>query len=192
MPTTSATLLLRLKQVDDQPAWERFVQIYTPLLFFWARSAGLKQSDAGDFVQELLVTLVQKLPEFNYEPIPGRDGRFRSWLRTVALNKWKDLQKRQRPAIVPPDDDAFSRLSLPDSAEEFWEREYDQHLVARALEVMKAEFQPTSWQACWETAVNGRKAADVAGELGISEGAVFVAKSKVLRRLREELAGMME
>lgn len=192
MYTTSATLLVRLRKLDDQPAWSLFVQLYTPLLYYWARKLGNSETDAAELVQELLVTLVQKLPEFQYEAQAGRSGRFRAWLRKVAVNKWRDLQKRKRPSALPPSDDAFADLAQPDDAEAIWEREYQQFLVARALEVMKAEFQPTTWQACWETAVKGRKASDVSRQLGISQGAVFVAKSKVLRRLREVLAGLWE
>ncbi len=86
MNTTSPTLLERLRRPDEQDAWGRFVQLYTPLLYTWARHFGLGEADAADLVQEVFTTLVVKLPEFRYEPGKG----FRNWLRTVILNKWRD------------------------------------------------------------------------------------------------------
>src|SRR5688572_30148894 len=90
MHTTSASLLERLRTPDREEAWPRFVRLYTPLLFYWARRAGLPQDDAADLVQDVLVVLVQKLPTFTYEP--GKT--FRGWLRTVALNKWRERCRR--------------------------------------------------------------------------------------------------
>ena len=87
---------------------------------------------------------------------------------------------------------AVADLADPDPAEAFWEAEYRQHLVGRALTLMQAEFQPATWKACWETVVAGRPAAEVAAELGIGVGAVYMAKSRVLSRLRHELAGLLD
>ena len=89
---------------------------------------------------------------------------------------------------------ADSLLNIPaeDGLEEFWNVEYQQHLVRKALEIMQAGFEPRTWQACWEHTVNDKTAAAVGQELSMSEGAVYVAKSRVLRRLRQELAGLLE
>ena len=186
MYTTSASLLERLGQPDPEPAWARFVELYMPLLLYWARQAGLQPQDAADLVQEVFVVLVQKLPAFSYD----QRRNFRGWLRTIALNKWRDFRRRGRVR-------AASGHGLPEVADEhaleaFWEAEHRQRLVARALEVMQAEFEPTTWKACWEFAVESRPAAAVAGELGISENAVYIAKCRVLRRLRQELDGLLE
>jgi RNA polymerase sigma-70 factor (ECF subfamily) len=188
MDTTSASLLERLKVQVDQRAWSRFVDLYTPMMYSWARQIGLQESDAADLVQEVFVLLVEKMPDFAYD----RHKSFRAWLRTVTLNKWRDRCRRRatRPPEVtgqPPPDVAEARLESS-----FSEVEYRQHLVARALELMQAEFQPTTWQACWEFVVVGRPAAEVARQLGISENAVHLAKGRVLRRLREELEGLLD
>src|SRR5262245_666931 len=90
---TPASLLERLKQPADQNAWARFVELYTPLLYYWARRAGLQEADAADLVQEVLGLLFQKLPEFAYDP--GRS--FRNWLRTVTLNKLRERRRRGSP-----------------------------------------------------------------------------------------------
>jgi RNA polymerase sigma-70 factor (ECF subfamily) len=188
MNTTSATLLERLRQPDEPDAWARFVKLYTPLLYFWARRLGLQDQDAGDLVQEMFVTLVQKLPEFRYD----RQKSFRSWLRTVMHNKWRDHARRPSVTVGGAPEAALSELAAPEDADAFGEAEYRRHLVQRALELMQTEFPPKMWKACWEHVVAGRSAAEVAAELGIAPGTVYVAKSKVMRRLREQLAGLLD
>jgi len=90
MATTSSSLLERLRQPEATEAWQRFVHLYTPLLYYWARGTGLPEHDAADLVQDVLVVLVQKLPEFRYDA--GQS--FRGWLRTITLNKWRERCRR--------------------------------------------------------------------------------------------------
>jgi RNA polymerase sigma-70 factor (ECF subfamily) len=181
-------LLQRLRRPGEQQAWARFVQLYTPLLFYWARRAGLQEPDAADLVQEVLLTLVEKLPEFTYDPARS----FRGWLRTLLLNKWRNRRRRRTEQSLAAAEDAEGVPLGPDVAEVFADAEYRQHLVGRALELMQTDFQPPTWRAFWECQVNGRPAAEVAAELGLSVGAVYVAKSRVLSRLRQELDGLMD
>jgi RNA polymerase sigma-70 factor (ECF subfamily) len=188
MFTTSVSLLDALRQPGEQEAWERFVDLYTPLLYYWACRAGLREPDAADLVQDVLLVLVQKLPEFHYD----RQGGFRSWLRTVTLNKWRDRRRQQAVRTAHRDAVDLAELPGPEDPEAFWETEYRQHLARRALELMRAEFQPTTWQACWEVVVSGRPGGEVAAELGISVDSVYAAKSRVLRRLRQLLAGLLD
>ena len=190
MHTTSVSLLARLRQPREPEAdWQRFVQLYTPLLFSWARKLGLPAPDAADLVQDVFVVLVQKLPEFDYD---RQKQNFRGWLRTVLFNKWRDLCRRHRGAPEVTRAGELPEVPLPDDAELFAEGEYRQHLVRRALELMQAEFQPTTWRACWEYLVRDRPAEEVARELGITVNAVYLAKSRVLTRLRQELDGLLE
>ena len=188
MDTTDASLLERLKLPVDQRAWSRFVDLYTPLIYSWGRQVGLQESDAADLVQEVFALLVQKMPDFAYD----HHKSFRSWLRTVTLNKWRD--RCRRLAVRPHELTGKQPPELAESQGEgsFSEVEYRQQLVARALELMQAEFQPTTWKACWEFVVAGRPAAEVARQLGISENAVHLAKGRVLRRLRKELEGLLD
>jgi RNA polymerase sigma-70 factor (ECF subfamily) len=188
MHTTSVSLLERLRRPTDAQAWARFVALYTPLLLYWARKAGLAQQDAADLVQDVFTLLVQKLPEFTYD----KGKSFRGWLRTVVLNKWRDRARRRSVPVVDAGEADLSELDVPDGLAEFWDAEHRQRLVARGLEIMQAEFQPTTWKACWEHVAQGRPAAEVAAELGISENAVYIARSRVLRRLREELDGLLD
>jgi RNA polymerase sigma-70 factor (ECF subfamily) len=187
MHTTPASLLHRLQQANEQADWERFVKLYTPLLCHWARQLGLAETDADDLVQDVFVLLVQRLPEFRYDP----NKRFRGWLWTVTLNKWRERHRRQPTAVSVGDRD-LDGLASPDGAAALDETEYQQYLVGRALQIMQAEFEPTTWKAFWESVSGGRPAAQVAAELGITENAVYLAKGRVLRQLREELRGLLD
>jgi RNA polymerase sigma-70 factor, ECF subfamily len=184
---TPASLLERLRHPAEHDAWDRFVRLYTPFIFSWGRNAGLQPADAADLVQEVLTALLQALPEFNYD----RHKSFRAWLRAVTLNRWRDrcrrLAVRSVEALPYPDE-----VPEPDDSSSFAEAEYRQKIVARAVEVMQSEFQTTTWKAFWEFVVQGRSAAEVARELKISDNAVHIAKSRVLRRLRQELRGLLD
>jgi RNA polymerase sigma-70 factor, ECF subfamily len=187
MDTTSASLLERLRQPNPQADWARFVELYTPFLLEWARRAGLQAQDAADLVQEVFVTALHEMPQFNYD----KNKSFRGWLRTVARRKWLNRQ-RARQKLPEVHEAALADVAGPADMEAFWEAEHHQRLTARALELMQAEFEPTTWKACWEFVVQSRPAADVATELGLSENAVYIAKWRVTRRLREELQGLLD
>jgi RNA polymerase sigma-70 factor (ECF subfamily) len=182
MNTTSMSLLDRLKQPAAQESWARFVNLYTPLLFYWARRLGLQDSDAADLVQDVFALLVKKLPQLNY----NADLSFRGWLRTVMYNQWRKQRAARMHTAA-----GLSGVAEPEPSD-LGEVEFRQQLTVRALQLMQAEFQPTTWRACWETVVCGRAGADVARELGISVNAVYLARSRVLRRLRQELKGMLD
>jgi RNA polymerase sigma-70 factor (ECF subfamily) len=188
MDTTSVSLLERLRQPAQQDAWTRFVDLYTPLIYYWARRAGLAPEEAADLVQDVLTVLVQKLPTFQYDPHQS----FRGWLRTVTLNKWRENRRRRGVALAEAGETALAGVECPLAEDAFWQVEYQQQLVGRALKLMQAEFQENTWKACWECVVEGKPAADVARELGLSVASVYAAKSRVLRRLREELAGLLD
>src|SRR5438874_4801834 len=172
MDPTSSSLLARVRRPADRDAWNRFVELYAPLLFAWARRLGLPPADAADLVQDVFLTLVRVMPSFRYDP--GRS--FRAWLKTVFLNRHRQLARRPAGAGLPAD--------VPESADDpLDEREYREYLVGRAVRLMEAQFEPATWKACWEVVVAGRPAADVAAELGLTVNAVYLAKSRVLRRL---------
>jgi RNA polymerase sigma-70 factor (ECF subfamily) len=187
MNTTPLSLLEQLRRPAPSEAWKRFVRLYTPLLYYWVRRLGLPAQDTADVVQEVFAAVVPRLPEFRYDPRKS----FRGWLWTVTLNKCRDLrrQARAQPAAGPT---GLSDLDSPDSAREVDEAEYRHYLVKRAVELMQREFQPATWRAFWECQVNERPAAEVAAELGMSVAAAYAAKSRVLRRLRQELAGLLD
>jgi RNA polymerase sigma-70 factor (ECF subfamily) len=184
---TSASLLEQLRQAPGPESWSRFVRLYTPLLFYWARRLGLREADAADLVQEVFAVLVQKLPTFRYD----QHRSFRSWLRTVLLNKWRNSLRRASGARTAGPH-GLSQVADSEDPEALVEAEYRQHLLSNAFDLMQREFSVKTWKACWEHVVVGRPAAEVAAELGIVTGAVYVAKARVLARLRQELAGLLE
>ncbi|OAI53035.1 hypothetical protein AYO44_16330, partial [Planctomycetaceae bacterium SCGC AG-212-F19] len=154
METTSTSLLQRLRAPVDQEAWERFVTLYTPLMNHWARRLGLAGQDSDDLVQDVFTLLVRKMPEFRYD----RRHSFRGWLWTVTLNKWRERRRPKEPATTANGTDALNDLAAPDDPRALEKTEYHQYLVGRALKLMQAEFQPTTWQACWELVVAGKPA----------------------------------
>ena len=186
MDTTSASLLERLRVSGDQEAWSKLVDLYSPLLLFWARKAGLARADAEDLVQEVFAVLVRKLPQFQYD----RGRGFRNWLRTITLNKWRDVCRRRARRAGLSDEPLGDVVEPP--PEDLTDAEYRAQLVARALELIESDFEPTTWRAFQQTAVLGRVPAEVAAELGVTRNVVYLARCRVLRRLRDELDGLIE
>jgi RNA polymerase sigma-70 factor (ECF subfamily) len=187
MFTTSVTLLQRLRQRDARDAWARFVNLYTPLLYFWVRRIGLQEQDAADLVQDVLTTLVEKLPEFEYDP----EKSFRAWLRTVTLNRWRNSQRRRTVQSLGSHAEILADPA-PEQIDSLAEDEYRQYLVGRALRLMEAEFEPITWQMFQQYAVQGQAPDEVAAQLGVRVDSVYTAKSRVLRRLRQELEGLLD
>ena len=181
--STSASLLDRLKRREDTAAWERFVALYTPLLYHWLRGAGLTEEDAADLVQDIFAKLLVQMPTFDYQ----RSQSFHGWLRTMALNCRRDLQKRKTPANLG---DAETQAFVPDPLEAFIEREYRQQLAIRAMHILRSDFQLQTWQAVWDLIVEGKAANEVASKAGMTVQAVYAAKCRVLARLRQELQGL--
>src|SRR5262249_5968124 len=128
MVTTSPSLLERLRQPNDQAAWARFVELYSPLLYYWARRAGLQAADASDLVQDVFEVLVRQMPLFVYSPHKS----FRGWLRSVTLNRWRERHRRRTEAVLGADDPALSALPAPEDPAALEEAEYRQHLARRA------------------------------------------------------------
>ncbi|HEY1189769.1 MAG TPA: sigma-70 family RNA polymerase sigma factor [Gemmata sp.] len=184
MDTTSASLLRELHLRPSERHWERFVKTYTPLLYQWSRARGLQDADAVDLVQDVFALLVRKLPEFRYDS--GKS--FRGWLRTVALNRWRETV-RNRGARVGGDA-GLEQLVAPDDSW-FGETEFRLHVVRRVMELIKHDFHEDTWRAFWDHAVTGRPAPLVARDLRTTPGAIYAAKVRVIARLREELAALL-
>jgi RNA polymerase sigma-70 factor (ECF subfamily) len=185
--STSASLLQRLRSTTDAAAWRRFVDLYTPLICSWARRLGLQEQDAADLVQDVFTLLVKKMPAFEYD----RQRSFRAWLRTVLVNKWREQCRDRAPRGGGPAE-VLDEVAGPDNVAAWCDEEFNRYISLRALQLMQADFQPATWKACWEHVVRGRDAAEVARELGLTVNAVYLATGRVLRRLREELDGMLD
>ena len=187
-PATSASLLDQAR--DRQPAaWQRLVALYTPLLHSWLTAAGLQPADRDDLSQRVLEILVRQLPDFAHN---GRPGAFRAWLRGITVNRLR-MFWRSRPEGGGPDAErVLQQLEDPHSdLSRRWDREHDQHVARHMLARIEPEFKPTTWRAFRLLVLDGREAEAVAAEVGLSLNAVFIAKSRVLRRLREEMTGLV-
>lgn len=185
MHTTPPSLLLRVAEHDDK-AWGEFVELYTPLLMAWAKKSRLNDDQAAELIQEVFVALLTLLPRFTYD----KNRSFRAWLYTVIRNRWIDVLRRKR--IASPGDAGLSSAQAAADIVELEETEFRNSLIRRALELVKREFGPATVAAFQRTALEERPAAEVASELGMSEDAVYQAKSRVMRKLKEHLAGMWD
>jgi RNA polymerase sigma-70 factor (ECF subfamily) len=190
---TSRSLLERV-QADDPAAWDRLVGLYAPLVFHWCRRWDLQDQDAADVFQEVFQSVAAHIAGFR----KSRTGdTFRGWLRTITRNKIHDHFRKlgREPGGVGGTEAQLRMAELPAPAppeEEPAGEAAERALFFRGLDLIRAEFEPRTWQAFWRTAVDGQAPKDVADELGMTPGAVRVAKSRVLHRLREELGDLMD
>jgi RNA polymerase sigma-70 factor (ECF subfamily) len=189
---TRASLLARLGDPEDRAAWQQFVQLYGSLVYGFARQRGLQDADAADLTQDVFLAIARSAGRWHYDP---RRGSFRAWLYGVTRNHLaKFLQRRSSQPVGSGDTNHRQRLNEQPSPEPdpeaAWEQEYQQQLFRLAAAQVQGSFAPTTWQAFWQTAVEGRRAAEVAAELGMSVGAVYVARSRVLARLVEQIQQM--
>ena len=187
---TSSSLLDRVK-ADEAGAWDRLVTLYAPLLYHWCRKWKLQEEDLADVFQEVFKTLVIHIGGFRRE----REGdTFRGWLRTITRNKVLDhFRKQGREADGGSDaNQRLARIPAPeDDANDPEEAEAMRRLFLRGLDLIRDEFEERTWKAFWGTAIEGRSPQDVGTRLSMSPGAVRVAKSRVLQRLREELGDVL-
>ena len=178
------SLLDRLRRDGSRPDWERFVNLYGPLLEHWAQRLS-PPDGAADLVQDVLLRVMQKLPSFAGDG----DRCFLAWLWAVTRNRCLDLCRRAatRPAT---NNGAALGAVAPDALGDVTAADDRKFLLRRALQVMRSDFEPTTWRACWEHVAAGRPAAEVAAELGVSVDVVYAASCRVIRRLRGELDGL--
>ncbi len=186
MNSTSESLLIRLRSAGDNQAWCRFVDLYTPLIFFWARKTGLQTQDASDLVQDVLSIVFQKLPAFQYDKAKS----FRGWLRMVTLNKHREHCRKKSLGIVDARQSELARVA--ESAESVWDLNYKQQLVAQAMELMKPEFRQATWAALREFVLSSESAGEIAARHELSVWTIYAAKARLLSRLRDELDGLLE
>lgn len=190
--TTSITLLARLDDSSDESAWARFVEAYSPHIFLWCTKAGLRESDAADATQEVLLKLVSLMRESRYDP---DRGSFRGWLKTITSNLLRDVMRMQktRPSssgsehhwkqlINLQDETSFEELAL------LIERGYEQELLAIASDRVRNRVREKTWAAYYLTAVEGKPAATAAETLSVGISEVYVGKSRVIKMLRREIA----
>ena len=185
--TTRVSLLQQLGSNRDTRAWSKFVQLYTPLICRWVTDLRVPETERNDVAQEVFIVLMAKISSFKYDA----NRSFRGWLRTITINKCRDYF-RKKNRLTEPKCVAQLELANANDIDLLTQQEYRDHLAESALLLMKKHFSNTTWKACWEHVANGRSAPDVAQELGISANAVYLARGRVLQRLRQELEGLWE
>lgn len=179
---TSLSLLARVCD-RDQEAWQRLLYLYAPMVRFWCRRWGADLADVDDIQQEVFLAVAVGLPSFRRD---RPNDTFRGWLRTIAHRKYLDhCRLRQRQPLMTSTEAVGRPLLAPSEAEDPPDEVRSLH--HRALELVRGEFEDRTWLAFWRCAVDGRAPADVAQEMNLTPAAVRKAKSRVLRRLKEEL-----
>lgn len=193
MSETPVSLLERLRLRPDGESWQRLVDLYTPLLNRWLGRHTMPHADAEDLVQEVLAVVVRELPNFYHNL---RRGAFRRWLRTILANRLRAFWRDRKALPINRGDDPeqiWARLEDPCSdLSGVWDREHDRYVLGRLLELLPSEFEPATWKAFRLVAVEGRSPAEVAQELGLSTNAIRIAKSRVLKRMRQEAEGLID
>ena len=194
MSETSFSLLHRLRTQPDADSWRRLVDLYTPLIHGWLRRHSVAAADADDLSQEVMAVVMRELPQFQHNQ---QCGAFRNWLRTITVHRLRVLwRSRQHRPIATGDSDflkVLDELEDPKSAmSQLWDQEHDQHVARKLMELVEPHFEATTWCAFRRVVMDSVKAAVVAEELGMSVNAVLLAKSRVLSRLRQEMAGLTD
>lgn len=180
-PDTRASLLLRLQQPEDELAWQEFVEIYQPLLERLAARYGLQAADAQDVAQEVLTKVAKAVPEWEHDPARGT---FRGWLTRVTRNLTiEQFRARSRRPRTNPESGQLEQLDR--DADSIFQLEEQRELFGWAARKARDQFAPATWQAFWLTAVEQQLPAAVAEQLGLSAGAVYIARSRVMARMRE-------
>lgn len=191
--STSISLLDRARSDSESEAWRELSEIYTPLLHSWLSRYSLQETDRDDLVQEVMLAVARGLPQFEHS---GQVGAFRRWLKIILVhrlqNAWRS--RPRRPEARGGTSFLEELTELKDDASELselWNLEHDRSVLGRLLLKIRPRFQETTWNAFQQVMFEGRKATDVAVELGVSLKAVHLAKSRVLRALRTEATGLI-
>lgn len=190
METTNLTLLGQAARGSDA-SWVRLERLYRPFMTGWFIRKGIHQTDAEDLTQDVLTVLVKELPDFQHS---GNTGAFRTWLRNICLFRYQGYQRKKQLRGAPMGGTEFQNQmnEVAESAEtQDWEREHDRHVLAHLLEQLSSEFDEKTVTAFRRVTLEKATAQDVASELAITVAAVYMAKSRVLRRLRELAADLV-
>ncbi len=193
MNETRQSLLLRA-QTGETDAWKDLVDLYRPLILGWLNRQGVPARDLEDLSQEVLLSVVKHLPGFQHS---GQRGSFRSWLRTIVCSRtadyWRTVDADTQPEGGSGATAALQQIADPDSElNRQWDEEHDRYVIHCLLDLVEEEFEPITLQAFRRLALDGVNGAEAAQELGLSVAAVYVAKSRVLARIRQEAEGLID
>lgn len=189
---TKLSVLARAQSGDDS-AWTTLTRLYRPLIRCWAMQHGIAEQDADDLSQDVLLSVVKHLHGFEHA---GRIGSFRSWLRIITVNRTRDFWRTSNRTAAKGDGDIIHILnSLEDPTSELtklWEQQHNEFVIRSLMGLMELEFEPTTMQAFRRVALEGADAGAVAEELGMSLGAIYTARSRVLQRIRRHANDLLD
>jgi RNA polymerase sigma-70 factor (ECF subfamily) len=192
IPATRASLLVRLRNPRDEAAWRVFLDLYGPLVYGYIRKQGLQDADAADLSQDVLGAVAGAVGRLEYDP---RQGAFRNWLFTVVrhkLSNWRRAQRNRPDGRNGTPQQFLERYAAPGAANAECEREWEQRLFAWACEQVRRDVSAVTWQAFWRTFIDGQSGKQVAADLGQSVAAVYLARRRVLTRLKELVRSAQE
>jgi RNA polymerase sigma-70 factor (ECF subfamily) len=192
IPATRASLLVRLRDPRDGTAWTEFVDVYAPLVYGYLRKQGLQDADAADLGQDVLVAIAGAVGRLEYDP---KRGAFRNWLFTIVRHKLSSWRTAQENRPSGSGDSATHRLleAYPEpESESAWQAEWDRQLFAWACQQVRRDVSEPTWQAFWRTAVEDRPGKEVAADLGLTTTAVYLARRRVLSRLKDLVRSVQE
>lgn len=184
VPDTRASLILRLPTKTDAQAWREFVSIYEPFLHRFVRRQGMQDADARELVQDVLLSVVQAVGHWQNDTTRAK---FRTWLFRIARNRMIDVVSNWQRQAVRSGGSGLLEIAQPETLVEQAQLAHRRELFRWASTRVKEQFQPTTWLAFWRTSVEQVPVPAVAEELGITTGAVYIARSRVAARLKEEL-----
>lgn len=185
IPSTRASLLVRLRDPGDEPAWSEFIDLYGALVYNYARKQGLQDADAADLGQEVLRAVAASVGRLEYDPARGA---FRNWLFTIVrrkLSDWRAAQRRRPWVSGEPDSRRVLEQVQAPPAEADWEAEWQDRVFAWACGQVRKDVTDSTWLAFWWTAMDALPTQDVAAALGLTTAAVYLARHRVMNRLRE-------
>jgi RNA polymerase sigma-70 factor (ECF subfamily) len=189
---TRASLLVRLRDPADSEACETFFEVYAPLVYRHCRKHGLQDADGADLTQEVLAQVARSCGDFQYTP---ERGRFRDWLGTVTRRRIAALKQNQQGKAAGAGDgigdEILDQLAAP-PADDDWNAAFHSRLLQVSMDRIQPPFEAQTWQAFVLTWLEDRPAPDVAQELGLMIDQVYVSRSRVLKRLREEVLALAE
>jgi RNA polymerase sigma factor (sigma-70 family) len=193
MDVTRQSLLLRA-QTGDEAGWRGLTDLYRPLILGWLSRQGAPERDREDLAQDILITVLKYLPDFRHS---GNRGAFRAWLRTIVCRRTSDYWRARDPGTLATGDSSVAEVlqQVEDPTSDLnrdWDEAHDRYVLRCLLDLVESEFEPMTLKAFRRLAIDGASGAEVAQELGISSAAAYVAKSRVLQRIRQEAEGLID
>ena len=188
-PDTRPTLLMQLRDPKEKTSWSRFAELYAPLVHDFLRKRGVQDADAADLTQEVMMSVAQAIRSFEYDP---ERGGFRHWLLTIVHNQlrnfWRKNESAERGAGGTPAQELLMEQPETNNGQTAdWDQAYERQMFQFASDQVREHFQESTWLAFWRTAVEGKSAREVSKDLGMSVAAVYMAKRRVVGRIKEQI-----